>query len=585
MSLSELQKLCEAAAPHLHLLPDIREEKLHSQFRTVWEPAKQLQFELDSLVAELQQAPCCATAVILVDIMADRNHLEHLDAKLFSKKLEQLLYTFYFSYPVITWILLASFPKAACLFSYSDFIYYVVGELVRCHWKFSPHPRLTGSHKIPLPLSRACAKYMLWQQVLYLPGEKIDPLHKEICEKLFGSFQPEQADLRQSISSPHLLITLMRHVNREGYREIAEMLPASSQQINPYTWLVSGEKGYNTNLLIDAHAMAMLTLELAARKDRKTLIYYYSVYLMQAAEVKVGVADAIASFAAILTKQEQWPNHVPFFKKMLQSLNWNMSIQEVSSIITAICCGLHIPDDLEEAIFNNRDWVHLYKTEQGTFIAQAALQSYESAVQGVRSSWIPKWGSEDEEAPQGFSKMQEKVLWWILGYLKMDAIEEICQTSRYSNILRSVIRSMFEKATRTGFGDQRVDANLLLSTVSLADVFCYAELVATQTLRLPERRIFRNRVSSLARVGKALPSLCREIYAAATYLRSKLGAEFYRAMLSQLSSPEELLLDASQAPSLLRLLIEELRLDLTSVDPLMFVREASVRYFGLRKGL
>ena len=192
MSLVKLKNLCEGALDHLNALPDVREEKLNCNFPTEWNPEKQLNFELDSLATELQLTPCSQTATILSDIMTNSEWLLSLGAARYSN-------AFYLKYPVLVWILMVNYPKAATLYSYDNFIYYVAAELDHDYWTLRPSTsapkkgeRQARRYAIVPPVCRAYVKYVSWKKIKYLPGEMEDTLHRQICEKLFASLCDEQ---------------------------------------------------------------------------------------------------------------------------------------------------------------------------------------------------------------------------------------------------------------------------------------------------------------------------------------------------------------------------------------------------------
>lgn len=213
MSLKELRQICDNAKPHLLQLPDVREHLLLSKHQKEWNATEQLDFELQSLregcrqdfssldVRTVAAAITCTSEAQQLAVYAENSE------RLRPAKLRIVLDRLYFQYPVLMWILMRKRPALVFEYVHRDFIFYVTGELPEdspWHLKIVRWER-DGHKADPLLESRAALKYWMFGQIVYLPGEALDPLHADVQREVFGT-TAERLDVldcrRNSYGSP-----------------------------------------------------------------------------------------------------------------------------------------------------------------------------------------------------------------------------------------------------------------------------------------------------------------------------------------------------------------------------------------------
>lgn len=189
MSLKDFLLVCNDAREHLSELPDVREHLMGSTMQKKWNPFEELDFELSALQTELRQELYSPLAFFFrALLMSADSGVAFLCKNVL--KLQTELKSIYFRYPLLVWVAMRHAPHIAALYLYSDFIYYVAGELpVDSPWKLCPRllsETTTAPAYTQHPRGRCQLKYLWNKKILYLPGEEADPLHIKIQTHVFG---------------------------------------------------------------------------------------------------------------------------------------------------------------------------------------------------------------------------------------------------------------------------------------------------------------------------------------------------------------------------------------------------------------
>lgn len=578
MSFSDLERLCEAASNHLESLPDVRENRLLSHVHEEWNPLAQVQSELASLKAELSSlipelrlaSRCCETALILSDIMTGSDYLYRTGAPIFSAKQRDLLSAFYLEYPAITWILLANYPTAVLLYSYSNFIFYVMSELDDEYWK--PHPDLLEDSGIAYPMSRSCAKYLLWKRIFYFPTETIDPLHDTICKKLFSRHSSRLTYASAEISNNNFLTVILRFLTSRQRKTAACCLPASLSDRNLYTLPLGQRFGISEDALqhicLDADSMLIHALILHKRLMLDEFPMIFRQYLRRARLEYGGSIGAILKFSSALTAHKKWWYVKSYFEYMFdhqswESSSWDKQVSPIDNIVTRICCGIHISPFLANMI-QSRGFYHQISVER------VNAEHLPSLLDKILTHYF----QVKEIAPQENSGFlpELKVVWKFLSVLSASDIVRVFSTTEQDSRLREVIRDVLEADNKQ---DQAL-TNILMTIQPLSDLFFYGWLVANWTLALDalDDTEEADRADALSRIGERIPALCEMIYSYTHYHeKATLSVAFYKTLIAHRGSADALFSDAKTNHRLYKLLAARVGAFYANPDPLFLVAD------------
>lgn len=526
MSMHKLLELCEAAAPYLSELPDIREHLLLTTFKKEWNPEEELQFELDSIAAELRLTRCGESTLVLYDLLEGTSYLENYQA---SKRTE-VLDTFLFKYPLLVWILVTAHGKTADVYKHNNFIFYVAARLsANSHWRLKIRGVSAGAPRIrSCNMSRACAKYVLWGHIVYLPGEKVDPVDQAVGMRLFGSFAKEDANLGR-VSDALPLSVLLSYT--ASWDIVAAELPDSigAQLIKT---ALQKECGFQYIEYYDAESVAYL-----ARINHSFFITAYIRYIAQIDELAPAVPDRIARVFSYLSSDSQ---ALAYARYSISTHPWTLSPTKMGKTLSLLCSGQKVPDVRNYP----EDWLELSESESLLFFARQALNK------SLRKA-------------QYRTKM---LVWAVLCFLRPADVSLIAEDPEYKERL--------QRAACQQVADQE-----LVSQLPLTALFSCAWISACPAITSENSSILEAHVSELSKAGILYPHLCNRLYKCVHY-KGQLSAGFYSSMLAfDPSVKRRLLEDAGNHSSMVRILLGELKVDISDEDPLLLVGKAYIEYF------
>lgn len=521
MSLQRLLNLCEEAQPHLSELPDVREHLLFCSMKTEWDAEAQLQFELDSITAEMHLTPCSDSALVLSSMLSFGNYLSLCKR---TRRLE-LLDTFYFKYPVLVWVLISR-DGVASYYRHSNFIFYVAMRLLcDSYWALEPH--ITSW----CDLSRACNKYLVWRESVYLPGEQVDTLDQAVGEKLFGGFAKSSADLTH-IFSANQLANLLSYTDR--HEELAALLPQTISHRLVQTALYCGnvkieECHHHTPYTADA------VVALAVHKHS----CFSSVYATYVATPNVAVPTISDRIAAVFKRLEKRKDALQYVKETLRSCPWIFEPDTVTEALSLLCCD-EVCNDIPSHFSH---WDELSEGESLLFFAEKALQFS-----------TPEMGS-----------CRQELIWAVLGCLSPNDIDVLCKARIWQEKLHILAKATVQ------------NDNILLQLPLLPLISC----LWTQRARKFSLTVLHMRYLSTAALES--PNLCEAVYGSVP-CKDQFSAAFYKKLLfTGACTAEELLTDARDSLRMVVILLRDLKLDISSIDPLLFTGENYMLYF--RPGL
>lgn len=288
MSLDILRHLCENAVPHLPGLPDIREHMLNCSFKTEWNPEEELQHELDAVVTEMRASLHSDAALVLYCLLKNDNLLKKIRTRLFDSKQRQLANMFFFKYPLLVWVLLSqayhrdlSFAggrreRTAAFWAHSDFIYYVASELpYDSFWKPTAFSFTSNSSHLYITpcISKACARYLMWDKAVYVYGETPDQLHIQVSEALFNrELVPQFSDAPEDIDV-RLLAVLIQDM--DNWNDLSTSLDRSKAICLLHTRMYLSDPPKADTLVLDSRAMAGAAQMLSSEQ----FAYLFALYL------------------------------------------------------------------------------------------------------------------------------------------------------------------------------------------------------------------------------------------------------------------------------------------------------------------
>lgn len=589
MSLLDFKKLCDAARSHLASLPDIREHMLDCAFVTEWDPVIELEHEMDAITAEMSYQACTDTAIILLYILADKDHLTEIGATLYSRKLQEMIDAFMLKYPLLLWILISgesTSERAAPLCSHSAFVYLVAAELpTESPWR--PEAlhflMLTGKCYLMPPISKACACYLLWGKIKYLPGETIDPLHVRIRESLFKENTHVPDYVTRLHRCPELVSVLI--YGMDDCRELAALM--SQTMLSSLMRMRNGsaaaayaavveQGGYEIvtieNLFADATASANNIAKAREDKDEILVFDSYSVahkaknceadsfakiletYVKESSELSVGGSlspspksrKAVSRLVAVCRQLDVWGVARDYLTQVYDALVQHQTLSVVEMSVICICLGLpqQIPRRVVPESYQILQWC-----DDIPYIANKALESITEV--------------------ENLDKLV--IVWEILCWLRQSELCSLAANRSHKAKIGKMVMLMLEKA----FAGRDFYLQALRDEMSMPEMFFCASYLSGAHGHKDDRL---QAPLTLSEIGEKHPQLALSVYKS-VYRKQDLTGQFYAALLAHGDiSTDELAADGIQNSELFLFLTRERIIDMDNVqlDPLAMVTSASV---------